>query len=535
MAITTPPAPSGTRRPPRIPAGTAALAAVLAVAAALGVGELVAALVSPASSPFLAVGQTAIRLTPEWLKEFAIANFGVYDKVALLSGMAVVIALIAVAAGVASRQDDRPGLVVVAVMGVLGLLAVLSAPTFAPLDLVAPFAALLAGIGAWTAMHRAATALADADADADAVAEDADDDEVWSAVAPARRRVLLTMGGVAAAAGLAGLAGRLLATGGGSPSSIGPLPTAAGPPPAPVVGADYAALGTPTWLTSAADFYRIDTALSVPRLSTATWSLRIHGMVDRELTLSWDQLRSRRLIEAPVTLTCVSNEVGGNLISNGRWLGVPIADLLAEVGVQPGAEQIASTSSDGWNANTPLGPLTDGRPAMLAIGLNGEPLPVEHGFPVRMVVPGLYGYVSACKWITDIEVTTFAAFTSYWELRGWGQQGPVKTESRIDVPRADATVPAGPTTLAGVAWAQHTGIDGVEVRVDGGAWQPAELAAEPTTDAWRMWKLATTLAPGPHQLQVRATDRSGYTQTEQVVPSIPDGATGWHTVAVTAV
>ena len=302
-----------------------------------------------------------------------------------------------------------------------------------------------------------------------------------------------------------------------------------------MVNADFVADGTPPWLTANPDFYRIDTALSVPRLSTSTWSLRIHGMVEREITLTYDQLRQRRVIEAPITMTCVSNEVGGSLISNARFLGVPMADLLAEARPTAGAQQILSTSSDGWNANTPLAPLTDGRPAMLAIGMNGQPLPVEHGFPVRMVVPGLYGYVSGCKWITDIEVTTFGAVTSYWEQRGWGKLGPIKTESRIDVPRADATVPAGRTVAAGVAWAQHTGIDAVEVRVDGGPWQPAELADEPSIDSWRMWRLPLTLGPGPHELQVRATDRTGAVQTPVRVPSIPDGATGWHTVSVVAV
>jgi len=197
---------------------------------------------------------------------------------------------------------------------------------------------------------------------------------------------------------------------------------------------------------------------------------------------------------------------------------------------------VLSTSIDGFTAGSPLSVLQDDKvDALLAIGMNGEPLPLEHGFPVRMVVPGLYGYVSGCKWITDIEVTTYAAFTSYWEQRGWAQQGPVKTQSRIDVPRAGATVLSGPTTVAGVAWAPHTGIDGVEVSVDGGAWTPAELAVEPSADSWRMWRLVTTLGPGAHQLRVRAKDRSGDVQTPLVTPVIPDGASGWHTVQVTAV
>jgi DMSO/TMAO reductase YedYZ molybdopterin-dependent catalytic subunit len=530
MALSTDPAPGAAPEPgPTSGSGASALGAIvataLAVAAAIGVGELVAALVSPASSPFLAVGQAAIRLTPESVKEFAIATFGLYDKVALLGGMGLTIVLVVVVVGLASRHDHRPGLVLVVAFGLVAVAAVISAPAFAPADLLAPLVALLVGAAVWSLLHRLAVAAGEAE-------------QAGSAGAPAglaRRRLLLSAGGVALGAGAAGIAGRALASGGTSPSSVMPLPTAAAAPALPLAGSDFVASGTPTWITSNADFYRIDTALSVPRISTTTWSLRIHGMVDREITLDYDALRSRRLLEAPITMSCVSNEIGGDLVSNAMFLGVPMRDLLAEAGVRPGAEQIASTSADGWTANTPLGPLTDGRPAMLAIGMNGAPLPVEHGFPVRMVVPGLYGYVSGCKWITDIEVTTFAAFTSYWEQRGWAQQGPVKTQSRIDVPRAGATVLSGPTTVAGVAWAPHTGIDGVEVSVDGGAWTPAELAVEPSADSWRMWRLVTTLGPGAHQLRVRAKDRSGDVQTPLVTPVIPDGASGWHTVQVTAV
>ncbi len=506
--------------------GAAVAVTVIAVGSALGVGELVAALVSPASSPFLAVGQAAIRLTPEWLKETAIAWFGTYDKVALLTGMTLVIVAITVLAGLGTRRDERVVKALVLVMGVLAFAAVISAPTFAPFDLLAPGAAVVVGL---VVAQRLLAAAADAGRSGTAEAGESDPGTA------ARRRFLLYAAGTSFAALAAGVAGRLLNTGGSSPSSIGPLPTpatGAGPPP---VDADFVADGTSTWLTSPGDFYRIDTALSVPRISTSDWALRVHGMVDREVTLSFDQLRGMRLVEAPVTLTCVSNEVGGSLISNGRWIGVPVRDVLALAGVRAGAEQIASTSSDGWTCNTPLGPLTDGRNALLAFGLDGAPLPVEHGFPVRMVVPGLYGYVSACKWITDIELTTYDAFTSYWEQRGWGKFGPIKTESRIDVPRVGASVPAGRTVAAGVAWSQHKGIGTVEVAVDDGPWQRAELAAEPTVDSWRMWRLPLTLPPGTHTLAVRATDRTGYTQTSEQVPSIPDGATGWHTVEVTAV
>ncbi|WP_018330780.1 molybdopterin-dependent oxidoreductase [Actinomycetospora chiangmaiensis] len=511
--------------------GRTVVAAVLAVGASIGVGELVAALVSPAASPFLAVGQGAIRLTPEWLKETAIAWFGTNDKLALLSGMVVVIAAITVLAGLASRRDVRPGLVLVVAMGLLALAATVTAPTFAPFDLVPPGVAVIVGVLVWRWLHglavgthgTAATPAAEPGAPAEG-----------ERVGVSRQRFLTTAGLTAVGAVAAGVVGRVINASAAGPASVTLPPAPAGAAPIPV-NADFVADGTPPWLTPVADFYRIDTALSVPRISTNSWSLRIHGMVDREVTLTFDQLRSMRLIEAPVTLTCVSNEVGGTLISNGRWLGVPMRDVLALAGVKPGAQQIASTSSDGWNANTPLGPLTDGRNAMLAFGLDGAPLPVEHGFPVRMVVPGLYGYVSATKWITDIEVTTFDGFTSYWEQRGWGKFGPVKTSSRIDVPRDGATVPAGRTVAAGVAWAQHTGITGVEVSVDAGPWQPAQLADEPTVDSWRMWRLPLTLAAGQHQLRVRATDRTGAVQTGVEALSIPDGATGWHTVSVTAV
>ncbi|MDL5155316.1 molybdopterin-dependent oxidoreductase [Actinomycetospora termitidis] len=503
-----------TRPVPR--SGPLVVAALVAVGAAIGVGELVAALVSPAASPFLAVGQAAIRLTPEWLKETAIAWFGTFDKVALLVGMVVVIGGLTALAGLASRRDERPGLVLVVGMGLLSLAAVVTAPTFAPLDLVPSGVAVVVGAGVWRWLRPVALAPSAAGG-------------VLS-----RRRFLTTAGGTALGAVAAGTVGRVLGAGGASPAGVDlPAPATVAVPPA--VGADFVADGTPPWLTPVADFYRIDTALSVPRIAVGDWSLRVHGMVDREVTLDFDRLRGMRLIEAPVTLTCVSNEVGGSLISNGIWLGVPVADVLALAGVRPGAQQIASTSADGWTCTTPLGPLTDGRAAMLAIGLDGQALPIEHGFPVRMVVPGLYGYVSACKWITDVEVTTYDGVISYWEQRGWGRFGPIKTQSRIDVPRDGATVPAGRAVAAGVAWAQHTGVVAVELSVDGGPWRTAQLAAEPTVDAWRMWRLPLDLAPGPHRLQVRATDRSGEVQTAVEALSIPDGATGWHTVSVTAV
>jgi DMSO/TMAO reductase YedYZ molybdopterin-dependent catalytic subunit len=281
-----------------------------------------------------------------------------------------------------------------------------------------------------------------------------------------------------------------------------------------------------------ADFYRIDTAAVVPRVSTEGWRLRIHGMVEREVTLDWAGLIAGQLVERDVTLVCVSNEVGDQLIGNARWLGLPIGPLLKQAGPAADADMVLSTSADGWTASTPLDVLTDGRDALLAIGMNGDPLPIEHGFPVRMVVPGLYGYVSATKWVVDLEVTRFDRAQGYWTPRGWSARGPVKTQSRIDVPRPGARVQAGRVAVAGVAWAQHRGVKGVEVRVDDGAWQAAELGTEDTIDTWRQWVFRWDAPAGHHKIFVRAIDGTGAVQTGDEAPPAPDGATGWHEIEV---
>ncbi|NUS14521.1 MAG: molybdopterin-dependent oxidoreductase, partial [Streptomyces sp.] len=288
-----------------------------------------------------------------------------------------------------------------------------------------------------------------------------------------------------------------------------------------------------------ADFYRVDTALVVPKVDANSWRLRIHGKgVWRPRTYSFDDLLRRELIERDITLTCVSNEVGGPYVGNARWIGVRLVDLLAECGVKPPsrggpADQLVSRSVDGMTIGSPVEDVMDGRDAMLALGMNGEPLPFEHGFPVRMVVPGLYGFVSACKWIEDIELTTFDSYDPYWVKRGWARRAPIKTASRIDTPKPFARPKAGTVMVAGVAWAQHRGIDKVEVRVDDGPWQEADLAAEDTRDTWRQWSLPWRATKGGHTLTVRATDRTGAVQTDQRTRTIPDGASGWHSVVVT--
>jgi DMSO/TMAO reductase YedYZ molybdopterin-dependent catalytic subunit len=342
---------------------------------------------------------------------------------------------------------------------------------------------------------------------------------------------------VVVGAGLAGVGGQLLAGSRDAASSraaVGKLVPVRTAPMIPA-DADFAKLGTPTFLTRNSDFYRVDTALSLPQVRTEDWSLRLHGMVDREVKYSYGDIRNRPLVERTITMTCVSNEVGGTYVSTSNFIGVDLADLLEEAGVRPGAEQLYSTSVDGWTSGSPVAAAMDrDRGAMLAIGMNGEPLPIEHGFPARLVIPGLYGYVSATKWVTDLEVTTWAARQAYWLKRGWSKEAPIKTESRIDTPKGFETVPSGTVRVAGIAWAQHTGLEKVEVSIDNGPWREAMLTQQVNLNTWRMWWAEFDATPGGHQVVCRATDKSGYTQTDMRAGTVPDGATGWHSIAFTA-
>jgi DMSO/TMAO reductase YedYZ molybdopterin-dependent catalytic subunit len=497
----------------RLPLIKAALIGVLGVAAALAAGHLVAGIVDPDASPFLAVGNTAIDLTPTGLKEFAVRKFGTHDKQVLIGGMAVVLLLFAIAAGLASRRGRWPGLIMATALGAVGVVAVLARPNLGAVALLAPLASLAAGVGAFHALHGMA------------VRQPSTVDD--------RRWFLLMSAGIAAGAGVAGAGGQLLATRvdvEGSRTAVGPL-TPAKPAPAIPAGADFAQLGTPRFMTSNREFYRVDTALTVPRMRAEDWALRIHGAVDDELVLRYADLRGMPLVERTITMTCVSNEVGGPYVSTANFVGVPLGDLLRRAGVKPGAEQLFSTSVDGWTCGTPVGDVLER--GLLAIGMNGEPLPVEHGFPARMVVPGLYGFVSATKWVVDLELNRFADKQAYWLKRGWGQRAPIRTQSRIDTPAGFASVPAGAVTVAGIAWAQTRGIAKVEVRAGGGEWVPAELSAEVNRDTWRMWRAELRLNPGQHTVECRATDQTGYPQTDGRVPPIPDGATGWHSTRFT--
>jgi DMSO/TMAO reductase YedYZ molybdopterin-dependent catalytic subunit len=467
----------------------------------------------------IAVGSAAIDLTPEWLKSFAIRTFGTSDKAVLLGGIGIVVVLASVLLGVASVRRRGAGVAGVAVLGAVGLIAALTRPTASAVDALPSIVGASAGMFAFLRLHgRLAPTSA------------------TPAVGVERRRFLI---GGAAALGLAAVAGgigqllsRRFAADESRAAVAIPLP--ADPAPAAPASAQLGVAGISPFITPNADFYRVDTALIVPSVRAEDWTLRVHGMVDRELHLSFDQLLARDLIERDITLTCVSNEVGGPYVGNARWVGAPLAALLEEAGIDPAADQLVSRSVDGFTVGTPTAAVTDGRDAMLAVQMNGEPLPLEHGFPVRMIVPGLYGYVSATKWITELELTTFDAFDPYWVRRGWAEQAPIKTMARIDTPRPLAKIPAGGAVIAGVAWAQRRGIERVEVRVDTAPWADAELAAEDTVDTWRQWRYAWTGAsPGSHTLQVRATDGSGSTQTSERAEPFPDGATGQHQLVVT--
>lgn len=362
-----------------------------------------------------------------------------------------------------------------------------------------------------------------------------DDDQVFGEVWRGRRRdFLVIVGAVVGVAGVTGIAGRFL---GRDVRAVNEeRKTIRLPVTAPVVpeGVRVDVDGVQAWMTPAAEFYLIDTAFSKPALQAKDWSLRIHGMVEREITLTYNDLISREGVEAWVTLNCVSNEVGGDLIGNAWWSGTLLAPILAAAGPLPGADAVLQTSVDGWNCATPLDVLTDGRQAMLAVAMNGEPLPRDHGYPVRTIVPGLYGYVSGTKWVVDMEVTTFADVDAYWTQRGWGELGPVKIASKIEVPANGDSVASGEVVIAGTAWLQHTGIKSVDVQVDGGPWTPAVLGRAASTDTWVQWRVAVQLEAGDHVATVRATDADGNVQTSVVADVLPDGATGWHSVGFTA-
>lgn len=495
------------------------LCGISAAAITLGVSALVAIPLGSSADARTAIGSTVIDHTPGQVKEWAIQTFGTNDKLFLTTAVLVVIAFLAALAGLAERRRVPIGSVLFAAAGAAGCVAVLTRAGAGALDVVPTVIGAVAGIV--TLRFLTSGRLLDETANA---AADTDPGRRLSLAALG----LLGLGTLAAALGSI-YGGRLNSVAGDRNSFTTPTPVKPAAPVPP--GVQPAGVQLPSFVTANADFYRIDTALSVPQLARGDWELRIHGMVDHEKTYRFDDLRSFELIEKMVTLTCVSNPVGGDLIGNAVWTGYRVRDLLAAAGVHPDADMVLSTSSDGFTAGTPVQVLTDDRDALLAITMNGQPLPVEHGYPVRLVVPGLYGYVSATKWVVDLEVTRYDRAEAYWTKLGWSARGPIKTESRIDVPRSGADVPKGPARFGGVAWAQNRGVRAVEVRIDDGSWQPATLGAAYSNDTWRLWSFDWQAdQPGLHTVTVRATDNTGAVQTADIAGVVPDGATGWHTV-----
>jgi DMSO/TMAO reductase YedYZ molybdopterin-dependent catalytic subunit len=574
-----------------------ALAGILSGGLALGIAQLVAGLVGSTSSPVVAVGELSIDNTPPAVKNFAIATFGSHDKLALVSGILVLLAVFAAAIGVVAVRRIQWGLAGLGLFVLVGLLGALTRPHAGLGDAVPTLVGGAAAVLALRRLAGSAVALSPpagkpgtaplppagngpkfdtGETFAPDTGGPASRPAQWRTprdsrppatrtpagrppgslppgirtpasrssggpprpkqpAGPPRRSFITTSAVVAGSAAVAGIAGNLLAER-GNVAAIQrtlriPRATVAAPPLP--VGSDLHIPGLASFVTPNSSFYRVDTAIVLPEVTPATWRLRIHGMVSKEITLTFDDLLRRPLIEDWITLCCVSNPVAGPYIGNAKWLGASVRSLLQQAGIKAGATQLLCTSVDGFTSGTPVEVSMDGRDSMLAVAMNGSALPVAHGFPVRMVVPGLYGYVSACKWITDIEVTTYEQAQAYWVPRGWSAEAPIKTESRIDVPGGNGALKAGKQTVAGVAWAQHKGIEAVEVRVDNGPWNVATLAAIPDLDTWRQWVWDDWDAtPGTHLIEARATDKTGYTQTALQEPPEPNGASGYPTVQV---
>jgi len=572
--------------------GRAALASsggvvgIVTALVALGAAQLVAAVLSsPIGAPVTAVGELSINHAPSAVKNFAIREFGSSDKAVLVWGIRGVLIIFAAVIGILAVRKLWQGMVGLAVFGAIGVYAALSQPTATGTDalpsligaVVAAFALrYFASLASRLAADRASgnrttqpssaqpgwlpprasppgpgpaqTSSAQPSSAQPGAGNAPQPGPAWRPIGPSgtsagdlvadRRRFLF---GSAAAAAIS-----LIAYAGGSwlaetrdVNAIQHalrLPAPAKPAPPLPPGTNLNIPGLSSFITPNNSFYRVDTAIVVPEIAPANWQLRIHGMVRKELVLSFEDLIKRPLIEDYVTLCCVSNPVGGPYIGNAKWLGASLRSLLQQAGIKAGADQLFCTSSDGFTSGTPVATAMDGRDAMLAVAMNDAALPVNHGFPARLVIPGLYGYVSACKWIVDIEVTTYAANASYWSQRGWSAQAPIKTESRIDVPTGANPIKAGQrVSIAGVAWAQHKGIDAVEVRVGGGPWHQATLATVPGIDTWRQWvyEWDASVRPGTYLIEARATDKTGYTQTALQEPPEPNGASGYPTVEVT--
>ncbi|MCE2528820.1 MAG: molybdopterin-dependent oxidoreductase [Acidimicrobiia bacterium] len=543
------------------------LAGLVATGFAVALSEMLASFFVSAPSLVLTIGQRFIDITPAALKDWAIAVFGTNDKAVLIGGIAVVTIIIGGLLGVVARKRMQVAMIGFVAFGVLGYALGITDPlATAAATLIPAIAAAGSGIAVLVFLLRLLQGPATDAADP------------IPAVSPDARRAFMTASGAAVVLAIGQVVVGRLASGRTQAAvaareqvtlpTVAPSPsttaatastttvaattaaaeeapvteattttqatevvrTVADPTPAQIAQVD----GVSELITPNDTFYRIDTALSIPSVDLDNWEVSFTGLVDSPFSLTYDELVELPMVERYITICCVSNSVGGDLIGNAKWLGVPLKDLVERAGVQPEGTQLIGRSVDRFTVGFPTASVFDGREALLAIGMNGEPLPVRHGFPARLVVSGLYGYVSATKWLSEVEFARWDDFDAYWIPRGWAKEAPIKTQSRIDTPRP-GTVDTGTRAIAGVAWAQNRGVDRVEVRVDDGPWMEATLPEELAIDTWRQWHVEYDFTPGAHTIAVRATDRTGTTQTSEIVPPRPDGATGYHTVQVVAV
>ena len=533
---------------------------LLSTLAGLAVAELIVGLVRGANSPVVPVGQEVIDVVPPAVKDWAIAWFGTADKAVLIIGTLISLAVVgSIVGNLAVKGNRAAAYAVTAVVGVIGVFAVQMRPAPSFGKMLPPIVGTLVSMFViwWMAPRDVGVAAATTErepAEHDVQLEPGSASSAIGSLSTAtvrRRNFLQGAGTIGLLSVVAGGIGRILKGRfdvGGERQALelpAPVDTVAPVVSVPAVAESSAAVASiamtdfgidevEPWVVPNRDFYRIDTALVVPQVPKDSWKLRVHGMVDRELEITFADLLGRDMIERYITLSCVSNRVGGDLVGNAKWQGVRLEDVLDEAGVDPEATQVVSRSIDGWTCGSPTSAIMDGRDAMLAIAMNDEPLPAEHGYPVRLVVPGLYGYVSATKWVTEIELTRWEDFDGYWIGRGWAKDGPVKTMARIDRPtkgRGYSVDADGVVDIAGLAWAVHRGISRVEVSIDDGEWRDCELAGIPTDDTWRQWRYRwDTPSPGKHSVRARAYDGAGVAQPEQPKDVAPDGAQGYHRV-----
>jgi DMSO/TMAO reductase YedYZ molybdopterin-dependent catalytic subunit len=502
----------------------AGFSGTVATAVALGVGELLAGIFDGVPSPLSAIGAWVVTASPSAVTKWAIRAFGTADKLLLGIGTGIVALIVGWFAGRVAVRRFAAGAAVFVGFGLVGIVAGLGEP------LVSPTGTLLAGIVAAGAGVGSLRLLLDAAAEPDAPTD-------GLVVDPRRRRFVVVAGAGVAFAAVAGGVGRSLLGRAVVPTPVGVPPVTTTPRSVLIAdGHDFDEAGlTPIVLPDGGiDFYRIDTALVVPRVDATTWQMRITGLVDRDVALTYQDLLVMDHIDRYVTIACVSNEVGGDLVGNALWTGPRLSEVLDRAGVRPESTQLVGRSVDGWTAGFPTGAAFDDREAMIALYMNGEPLPRRHGYPARLIVPGLYGYVSATKWLAEIELTLWDSFDAYWVPRGWSKEAPIKLQSRIDTPRSGERVAAGSVVVAGVAWAPTIGVDAVEIRIDDGPWLATETSVPLADTAWVQWRTAVDLETGRHTVRVRATDANGMVQTDVRRRPDPDGATGHHAVMVSA-